>query len=380
VEGAADENARCLVADCYAYSEIQGGQTTRSKVLYDEQLLSRVYSITNQMNSCVPPLEKLISITQFANHEFSLTASTANSPTYKVDSTNSNSDQHAILKYQVVSNTVNESTVQNNIIDDQHVITKMNMLMDAVTAYGYLGDINNPVLFVKDSAIADPAKLIYAYGAERSSIKKNYIMENKLTPLLDASSELYGYHKEAAGSDPAVSLLYVKNIPVGASELAGTDVLAYRSSINNDNDNLKYNFTPAKNIYNNDWQLELDNSNALNTIREYTKIGNTNGALYLKYRVYMVEDPCVEANGEMSVPLYEYEMIERVKGLYKFKSNDGHKSNIFSIRIENSGLKTLLEDAENLELKKLLIDSVRKFTKKLIPANTQLWKVEFTGK
>lgn len=377
-----DGQEKCLVADA----------NDTSKTLYDEQLLSRVYAIKNQQDTCSTPTEKLMSITQYANYEFSLTEYTSTPPTYKTSASTTVSDQHKIGLYGI-----SEASEKTNLVSagPTTVVDKMHMLMDVPTAYGYIKPDGSSVLYVQNILVADPNKLVYAANAITPNIIKNYIMENKLVPMIDASSTLYGYKTDLADVNPSV--LYVKSIPNIASPFSGTDIQTYRHEVINDYDKLAYNFTPGKNIYDNNWQINLstDVDPLLNTVREYYHIGTVNDSLYLKYRVYSIEDSCTLAynnvthENDIPIIMYEYEMIERIKGLYKFKSDEGHKSNVFSITVENSGLADFLnnvdppdEQTSNLaiQLKTLMTESIRKFTKKIIPAHTQLWKVEFTGK
>lgn len=343
----------CLVAD----------ENYLSGSLYDEQLLNRLYAITNQQSTCSTPLEPLISITQFANSEFALTESTVVAPTY--DGT---SDQHSIGTYTIGSDEKSYAVVNNTI----NTIDKMSIITNNSSVFGYSYN-SVEYVFVKDSSVSNQEDfLVYSLSTSAPDISKNYIMENRLTALPIPDYTLWG----ALNNNNYQ--VYVQ------SDVDGTDgyLTCYRKGDITNEDDLSYNFTPAKNIYDNNWSLQLDN-NQLDAIREYTKIGNSNGSLYLKYRVYSgASDASIVTDSYGTVSLYEYEMIERVNGLYKFRSDDGHKSNVFSIRIENSGIKHLVDPTNvkyNQELKELLHNSVKKFVQKLIPANTQLWKIQFTG-
>ena len=88
---------------------------------------------------------------------------------------------------------------------------------------------------------------------------------------------------------------------------------------------------------------------------------------------------------EIPTTIQEFELVERIGGLYKYRPIEGHKSNIYSIRIFNSGLN---EDMNNTpeqkevqnKLKEIINETVRTVVKKIAPSSTQLWKIEWIGK
>jgi len=143
-----------------------------------------------------------------------------------------------------------------------------------------------------------------------------------------------------------------------------------------------------KNMYNSDYETELIVNN-LSGIRSYQNIGRNRGTFWMSYNI--VKDNNVA----------EYEFVELINTFYKLNpsyigSNFGsglHKSNIFSIEIKNSTLNEFFnKENENVsdeanakrieiknELHNIIKDSILTIIRKLSPASTQLWKIEFTG-
>lgn len=141
-----------------------------------------------------------------------------------------------------------------------------------------------------------------------------------------------------------------------------------------------------KNMYSNNFQHEVRNESSdlsghitevptlLTGLRNYEAVDKTNDAFYLKYK-YVREDTVRNAL------LKNYELIERIAGLYKLSSNVLHKSNIYSIIIENSGLNESLSSTTfRDDIQGHVEDSIREMVLKISPANTQLWKILWKGK
>lgn len=84
-------------------------------------------------------------------------------------------------------------------------------------------------------------------------------------------------------------------------------------------------------------------------------------------------------------PDLNYQMVEVVKNINRFESSIKHKSNVFSVVVENSNLAedTSSNSDEELEkYKKQLRDSVTQFVRNtcegIVPVHTQLFDVQFT--
>jgi hypothetical protein len=81
----------------------------------------------------------------------------------------------------------------------------------------------------------------------------------------------------------------------------------------------------------------------------------------------------------------KYEHIECLKSVNRFGAKASHKTNLYSIEINNLGLNTA-EQVDNPELKKIVshlkksvVNGVRKLCEKVEPGNTQLFNVYFRG-
>lgn len=161
----------------------------------------------------------------------------------------------------------------------------------------------------------------------------------------------------------------------------------YSPYADDDSDLNKVYYNPfiLKNMYDYDWQTRIDQPRELLVgIRDYAKIGKTQDTIWLSYKYHTLSASIIT----------DYELVERVKGLYKFRPIEGHKSNVYSIRINNSGLNETIADMSNpdtgalsgyttsgivIELKEIIKKSVHEAVKKIAPSHTQLWKIEYTG-
>jgi hypothetical protein len=157
-----------------------------------------------------------------------------------------------------------------------------------------------------------------------------------------------------------------------SATLTGTNDL-YSPYANEDDPNKIYvNPFQLKNMYDYNWQNRVDhNRQVITGIREYVRVGKTQNTIWLAYKYY------VEG---ITPNVQSYELVERVKGLYKFRANDGHKSNIYSIRIKNSGLNELLTNSYvKTKIRDIIEETVHTAVKKIAPSNTQLWKIMWEG-
>lgn len=83
--------------------------------------------------------------------------------------------------------------------------------------------------------------------------------------------------------------------------------------------------------------------------------------------------------------LNQFEQVERLKGVYKFRQYDAHKSNIYSINVKNSGLNITAdmgttEQQKVLQIRKSFESVMREYIKKYMPAHTHLWKINYEGR
>ena len=231
--------------------------------------------------------------------------------------------------------------------------------------YGYVSG-EQIIVFVKDQETN--ADTVYSLnGGLKYSLPFAYLMEQPLMYSINFGREgiVYG---ELSGD-----LQYVFTPLISA----GVEQTLYSPYANEEEDfEIYYNPFKLKNMYNYNWNSEYNRiKKELTGARDYLKVGNTQETLWLSYRYYR----------EVPTDVQDFELIERVGGLYKYRGFEGHKSNIYSIRIQNSGLNEDLNNSpEQLEiqskLREIIEDTVRNVVKKIAPASSQLWKIEWQGR
>ncbi len=131
-----------------------------------------------------------------------------------------------------------------------------------------------------------------------------------------------------------------------------------------------------KNMYNYNYNVPVTPSrDSLNGVRSYLRVGKAQTLGWLCYKYF----------DDASSPMATYDLIERIKGLYKFRFPHLHKSNIFSVRINNSGLNNSIRDIPAGQdfknyIKPIIEKAVIDVSKKLAPAGTQFWRIIWEGK
>lgn len=133
---------------------------------------------------------------------------------------------------------------------------------------------------------------------------------------------------------------------------------------------LEVNLFKTKNHLKNDYNVYVDSQDRLVAWRRYKSIGRNFENIYLSYTV---------DHADASVNEYltrNYETVEHIDGFVKYKSEDDlHKSNIYSIRIYNSGLNAEGELYE--EIRNIFEKAIFSLMTKIAPAHCQLWKIEY---
>lgn len=154
-----------------------------------------------------------------------------------------------------------------------------------------------------------------------------------------------------------------------------------------------------KNMYNANWNTEIYDRTLLEGARNYLAIGETQTTLWLRYKYirdydyYQGETPDPGREEFAITPSQRYDLIERVKGLYKYSGYHLRKSNVFSIEIDNSGLYqavsgdftingqlVMTEDEVKAEIQRLVKEEINDMMRKITPSYTQLWKINWKGK
>jgi hypothetical protein len=139
--------------------------------------------------------------------------------------------------------------------------------------------------------------------------------------------------------------------------------------------------------YNMEMSLDSDNETLLLVGREYIGMGSCSNQLSLTYKPTRIRIPTDETQITERVDgdLLKYQMVEVVKSINRFESSIKHKSNVFSVVVENSNLaKDESADSDDpLEkYKEQLRNSVTQFVRDvcegIVPVHTQLFDVQFT--
>lgn len=176
----------------------------------------------------------------------------------------------------------------------------------------------------------------------------------------------------------------------------------------------------AKNAYSYNYSVESVLTSAtttsnvsatLNNARQYYDIGSTGDLLYMIYRTNisysssgitslsgtgitygMLPTSSFASTGNIvnveltnSTPITssvinKYDNVEVLHSINRIKNNDGHKSNLFSINIQNSNIdSSILSDNEKANIKLGLNNIIESIIKNIIPANTQLFNIYWNG-
>lgn len=125
--------------------------------------------------------------------------------------------------------------------------------------------------------------------------------------------------------------------------------------------------------------------------REYIGLGQCSNQLYLTFNPSSTyfqyggfQDKTYRANEVPSSDDINYQMVEVVKSINRFESSIKHKSNLFSVVVENTNLsedKSSNRDDEIEKLKERMRNSITQFVRDtcrgITPAHTQLFDVQF---
>ena len=353
---------------------------TADSTLYNVGFFNRNYSVRhpdlvlNGVEIGVKPTNSdIMDIIQFGDYAFNMTNETTMGTSYSL-STNwapysYTLDKHEIAIYpttgdlsgQLANGSDALSGVKSTISNISFNITQERPDM----VYGYLVG-NQIVLYVKD--FISGSNTVYSpSGGIPNSLPFTYLLEQPLMHSISFGREgmVYG------GVSGLGEFAYTPIIS------AGIDQTLYSPYAEEDEGfKIYYNPFKLKNMYNYNWNCEYDiNRKMMTGIRDYLKVGRTQEHLWLSYKYYR----------ETTSKVQEFDLVERVGGLYKYKQVEGHKSNIYSLRIFNSGLnEDLNNDDQQKEvqqnLRDIIEETVQNVVKKIAPASTQLWKIDWIGK
>lgn len=141
-----------------------------------------------------------------------------------------------------------------------------------------------------------------------------------------------------------------------------------------------------KNVYDPYYSMDMDGTTSIKNCREYCGVGNGCGTLYLKYYdnqkyygQYLNEENNI-SNYSMTQEKekYDFQKIETMTSINRFRNNIRHKSNLFSLELRDTGLNSVQN--ENVDkIKQDIKNNIREMVKHTSPANTQLFDIFFSG-
>jgi hypothetical protein len=135
----------------------------------------------------------------------------------------------------------------------------------------------------------------------------------------------------------------------------------------------------------NNWNIErmysVENTSYLASISNNNFIYDDFVSTQSLYVQNIPEILLMEETDDSVGPIYNnYEFIERIKGVNRLGQDKLHKSNIFSIKINNSKLNNAITDTVSREQVQTSVNNViKEVIKKITPAYTQLWKITWAG-
>lgn len=159
-----------------------------------------------------------------------------------------------------------------------------------------------------------------------------------------------------------------------------------------DNGDIYGFFTTCKNMYNALYSMEMSNATTMKHCREYIGVQNAGRKLVLKFydncNYSIVSNNLSDAQAVLSKSndsqvTYPYQKIESFAP-NRFSYATYHKSNLFSIKIRNSGLdgkslKNCTSEQINIanSIKKSIQNAMKQLVDSIAPANTQLFDTYF---
>ena len=354
---------------------------TADSTLYNVGFFEREYSVKNPdlvehgVELGVKPTNSdIMDIIQFGNYAFNLTNETTMGTQYALETTPDISgyylEPHELAVYPSMDD------LSGQLADGSDELSGVAFTIKDITfnvtperpdiVYGLLSG-GSIIVYVKDlSANSDT---VYSLSAGvPNSLPFAYLMEQPLQYSLNFGRDAFAYGGVSGFSTP---FLYTPLI-------SGNVEQSVYSPYGNDGNTFQIYYNPfkLKNMYNYNWNCEYNASTQeLTAVRDYLKVGKSQGHLWLSYKYFR----------ETVADIQEFELIERIAGLYKYQAIEGHKSNIYSIRIFNSGLNEDLKDSpEELsvqrDLRNIIEETVQNVVKKIAPTSTQLWKIEWEGR
>jgi hypothetical protein len=239
---------------------------------------------------------------------------------------------------------------------------------------------------------------------------------NSLTDRLQQKISAFAPHYAVSGVEPSQDMAYISQLnesasSVNLSQYVGlpynaiyserTDTADGRKALSKNAPENFYNYLVLKNFYNYSYEHEYNWTEALREgstslhvtgWRKYLKCGISkySDAMWMTYNY--LRDPYDYSNigKQRSVAklLNDYEWVELVYGTIQLMNNSYSKSNVFSIKLNDSKFNSVdrgdktneevqQEIAAKAELRTQIKSEIREFIAKHAPARTQLWQIDF---
>lgn len=338
---------------------------TADGLLYDSSWFTREYSVNH--DDYTPngydlqhrsPDASIIDMVQFGNYAFNLTDMSISGVSYARQMYEEwEKDREWITEpHQICTYVPGNSACIPDIVIDRTSFSVGNVYVYADLIDGQL------YVFVKNLSATVSDTTNNPYDTVNSyKLPFNYMMEEPLTYNPHFIDSAYGDYDDGL-SAYLIFGQYLDSVSLSA---------VYCPEGNREN-RVYMNPTMVKNMYNYNFNIEV-RRDALSGVatgwRDYTGIGNTQKTIWLRYNYWRESQDGFEA----------YDLAERIRGLFKFKPVGLHKSNIYSIRISNSGLNSITDTDLRENVREIVEKTLLDMMKKIAPAYTQLWKVEWVG-
>ena len=222
---------------------------------------------------------------------------------------------------------------------------------------------------------------IYSWEINSQPIK-TYLYNTKNTLNTKDSEELSNYFKPKYNL-AGLKYNYILEIP---------NVLGANIYNDYESGDIQGDFIQAKNQYDAKYSINMPNISSLQNSRDYIGINVCGNQPYLKFydninysiglnhqeKTTNFDDIQSIGVSENSNKVYPFQKIETLDYINRFKNTSKHKSPLYSLKINKTGLSYIKDSDARIKIKKEITNNIREITKKLCPAQTQLFNVYFS--
>ena len=222
---------------------------------------------------------------------------------------------------------------------------------------------------------------IYSWEINSQQIK-TYLYNTKDTLNDKDQKELSNYFK------PKYNLVGLKyNYILEIPNVLGSNV--YNDYESGD---IQGDFVQAKNQYDAKYSINMPSISSIQNARDYIGIDICGNQPYLKFydnvnyylglntqtKTTNFDDIQSSGVSEDSSKVYPFQKIETFDYINRFRNISKHKSPLYSLKINKTGLSYIKDSDARIKIKKEITNNIREITKKLCPAQTQLFNVYFS--